>query len=47
MAPGWRHNNAWSDRRALWQINEFCSRGEITLESFKQSTGHDGAPFTK
>lgn len=26
MAPGWRHNNAWSDRRALWQINEFCSR---------------------
>lgn len=29
MAPGWKSQNAWSDRRAMWQINEFCSRRTI------------------
>lgn len=29
MASGWKSQNAWSDRRALWQINEFCSRRTI------------------
>ncbi len=43
-----QHGNMTVSQSAKYLNYIFAlKRGEITLESFKQSTGHDGAPFTK